>query len=97
MEPQELADLVKGIRTVKCALGDGRKHPALSEVDTAAVARKSLVAAKDIPAGSVLSHDMLAIKRPGTGLPPGMLDSLVGRRTHVSISRDTLIRLDMLS
>ncbi len=70
LEANELADLVRGIRTIEAALGDGRKEPAASEENTAAVARKSLVAAQDIPAGGALTEELIAIKRPGTGLPP---------------------------
>lgn len=96
LEPGELAALVRGIRAVEAALGDGRKRPAASEADTAAVARKSLVAARDLPAGSVLEPSLIAVKRPGTGLPPVMLQHLLGRRTRVDIPRDALLALEDL-
>ena len=72
LEPAEFAALVTGIRTVEGALGNGRKEPVPSEAEMAAVARKSLVAARHIPAGSELTQEMLAVKRPGTGLSPAM-------------------------
>ena len=59
-------------------------------------ARRSVVAAVDIPAGATLSRDMLAIKRPGTGLPPVFIDRLLGRRTRRAIAADTLLRLEDL-
>ena len=96
LEPGELAALVRGIRAVEAALGDGRKRPAASEADTAAVARKSLVAACDIPVGSVLAAELIAVKRPGSGLPPAMLPHLLGRRTRVTIPRDALLTLEDL-
>lgn len=96
LEPEELAALVRGIRAVEAALGDGRKQPAASEADTAAVARKSLVAARDLPAGSVLEAGLIAVKRPGSGLPPVMLQHLLGRRTRVDIPRDALLALEDL-
>lgn len=96
LEPGELAALVRGIRAVEAALGDGRKRPAASEADTAAVARKSLVAACDIPAGSVLAADLIVVKRPGSGLPPAMFPHLLGRRTRVAIPRDALFTLEDL-
>jgi sialic acid synthase SpsE len=88
--------MVRGIRKVERALGSGRKTPARCEANTAAVARKSLVAARDIPAGSVIEKDMIAIKRPGTGLLPSMRDYLTGRTVRISIPKGTVIRLEMM-
>lgn len=96
LEPDELAAMVRGIRKVERALGSGRKTPARCEANTAAVARKSLVAARDIPAGSVIKKDMIAIKRPGTGLLPSMRDYLIGRTARISIPEGTVIRLEMM-
>lgn len=96
LEPQELAALVRGARIVESALGHGRKEPSPSEVGTAAVARKSLVAARDIPQGSRLTKEHVAIKRPGTGLPPAMLDDVVGRVAAADIPADTVLLLEML-
>jgi N-acetylneuraminate synthase len=97
IEPGELASLVLGIRTVEKALGQGRKEPVDSEVDTAAVVRKSLVAAKDIPAHTTLTEDFIALKRPGTGLPPAMLSYVVGRTVRVRVKEGTVLTLEMLS
>jgi N,N'-diacetyllegionaminate synthase len=85
LEPGEFRKMVEGIRTVESALGHGRKEPAASEANTAAVARKSLVAARDIPVGTQLDEQMIVCKRPGTGLPPAMLPALIGRRTRIVI------------
>ncbi|MGD0516141.1 MAG: N-acetylneuraminate synthase [Thermoguttaceae bacterium] len=97
LEPDELTALVQGIRTVEKALGDGCKRPAASEADTAAAARKSLVAAKDILAGTVLSLDMIAVKRPGTGLPPSMSDFVLGRKLRRNVAKNSLLTLDDLT
>lgn len=97
LEPAELEALIRGIRTIEHALGDGHKRPQPSELDTARVARKSLVASVAIPAGTVLSHDMVAVRRPGTGLPPAMLEQIAGRRSRVDIAAGTIISLEMLS
>lgn len=97
LEPQELAELVRGIRTVESSLGHGRKEPASSEANTASVARKSLVAARDIPAGTSLTEELIAIKRPGTGLPPAMRRDLIGRLVRVDVPEDTLLTLEMLA
>ena len=95
--PDELAALVQGVRTVEAALGCGRKGPAASEANTAVVARRSLVAARDIPAGTTLTEELIAIKRPGGGLPPAMRPYLVGRRVHDAVPAGTLLRPDMLA
>lgn len=96
-EPDELASLVRGIRKIEQALGHGRKEPAASEAETAAVARKSLVAVRDIPAGSVLTGDMLVAMRPGTGLAPALRDQLLGRRVTRAVSAGTLLTPDMFA
>ncbi len=96
LEPMELTALVRGIRTVEHALGHGRKEPAPSEASTAAVARKSLVSARDIQAGTPLTASLITVKRPGTGLPPSMLEQLVGRRAVTDIPADTLLTLEMV-
>jgi sialic acid synthase SpsE len=93
-EPDELAQLIRDIRSVEAALGTGRKRPAASEANTAEVARKSLVAARDIPPGAILTDDLIAIKRPGTGLPPSMRSHLVNRTARCHIPEGTLIRLE---
>ena len=74
----------------------GRKEPAASEANTAAVARKSLVAAQDIPAGATLTEKMLVIRRPGTGLPPAMWPYLVGRTLREDVRAGGTIELEML-
>ena len=96
LEPDELATMVRGIRIVEESLGHGRKEPAPSEAETAAVARKSLVAAQDIPFGTTLAKEMIAVMRPGTGLPPAMRTYLVGLSTRTSIARGELFTLEML-
>ena len=85
-----------GIRVVERALGDGRKRPTSAERSAAAVARRSLVASADIPAGTVVSEDMLALKRPGMGLAWAMRAYVVGRRTIRDIDAGTVLSLDML-
>ena len=96
LEPEEFTVMVRGIRVVESTIGHGRKEPAASEASTASVGRKSLVASRNIPAGTELTLDLIAIKRPGTGLPPAMREHLIGRRAQVDISADSLITLEML-
>jgi N-acetylneuraminate synthase len=96
IEPHELAEMVRGIRMVQTAIGDGIKRPVSEEMSTAAVARRSLVAAADLPAGTVLTADHIAIRRPGSGLPPSMYSQVVGRRLLAELGAGNLFTMEML-
>ena len=96
LEPAELRSLVSGIRAVESALGDGRKQPTPSEEDVRRVARRSIVARRIIPSGTLIARDLLTYKRPGTGIPPSRLGDVLGRKTTRTIPGDTLIRFEDL-
>ena len=80
IEPDELAAMVTGVRDAEAALGDGRKEgPSEAERDENYVlARRSLIAARDLPAGTVIDAGMLTVKRPGSGIAPKHFDDVVG-------------------
>jgi N-acetylneuraminate synthase len=96
LEPDELGAMVDGIRATSAALGDGRKRPVAAEISTAQVARKSIVAARDIAAGETLEADALSMRRPGTGLASKFLPLVEGRVAAGDISAGTLIDLELL-
>lgn len=96
LEPEALAAMVQSVRRVEAALGHGRKEPAPTEAETAAAARKSVVAAVDIPGGTRLTASVLRVMRPGTGLPPAMWDEIVGRQTRHAIAAGTPLMREML-
>jgi len=96
LEPEELAEMVRGIRIAETALGDGLKRPGAGEAAIARVARKSLMAACDISAGTVLGPEHLAAMRPDTGIPPSMRGRLLGRKTKVAVPVGTLFDWEML-
>ncbi|MBI5426103.1 MAG: N-acetylneuraminate synthase [Opitutae bacterium] len=97
LDPAQLAEFVGAIRRVESALGDGIKAPLPSEAETAAVARKSVVAACDIAVGTKIRAEMLVCRRPGTGMPPSRLEELVGRSARVAIAAGSLLREDLVS
>jgi len=97
LEPPELQALVAGVRRVEQALGTGEKRPVAGEADVARAARKSLVMARDAAAGTVLTEDLVAIQRPGTGLPPAMLKWVIGRKLRQDVAAGTVIELAMLA
>jgi N-acetylneuraminate synthase len=79
LEPSELTAMIKAIRDVELALGDGVKGPRPSEIKNKAIARKSLVAAKAIKAGEKYSAENLTIKRPGNGASPYLFWEFIGK------------------
>ena len=79
LEPQELRAMIAAIRKVEMALGDPRKRPTPLESANMKVMRRSLVAEQDIRAGERFSADMLAFKRPGSGLSEDFLEVVLGR------------------
>jgi len=85
LEPDELTRLVREVRQIESAMGDGQKRPIPAEEATRRAARRSLVAARDLEAGTVLTADMLIARRPGTGLPPTALDEVLGARLNVRL------------
>lgn len=97
LEPHELLQMVRAIRDVEAAVGDGVKVPRGAELDTRIYARKSIVARRDIAVGKVLEQGDLAVMRPGTGLAPSLLPMLVGRRSNRAIAAGTLLELDSLA
>jgi N,N'-diacetyllegionaminate synthase len=96
LEPDELRAMVRSIRDVEAALGDGIKRPAVNELGTARVARKSVVSQIDIPSGATITAEMLAIKRPGTGIPPRDVTRVIGRTARVAIPADTVLEWEMI-
>ena len=94
LEPAAFADMVRSIRRVEAMRGDGVKAPRPEERDAARVARRSVVAAVDIAAGASVSPDMLACRRPATGIPPAQQDLLVGRRPRVALAAGTVLQWD---
>jgi N,N'-diacetyllegionaminate synthase len=97
LEPAELQQMVTSIRHVEVALGTGIKKPAKCEELNISVARKSVVAARELPAGHKLEEADMDIKRPGNGLAPKSLPSLVGRTLRVGLAEDETIRWDHLA
>ncbi|MFQ5809861.1 MAG: N-acetylneuraminate synthase [Armatimonadota bacterium] len=96
LEPDELGDLVRSIRDCETALGSASKGPTAAEADVKAAARKSIVAARAIPAGTRITADMLALKRPGTGLKPDALELVIGQVAAQDIAEDALLEWGML-
>ncbi len=88
LEPGELKHMVSAIRNIETGLGSTRKLPAPAERPNRAVARRSIVARRPIAAGEVLTLEMLDCKRPGTGVSPMDIWSLIGRPASRAFAAD---------
>ncbi|MDP2143574.1 MAG: N-acetylneuraminate synthase [Gallionella sp.] len=79
LEPNELKSMVRAIRNIDQAIGDGIKKASKSEAKNIPISRKSIVAARPIKAGEAFSSDNLAVKRPGAGINPMRWDEIIGQ------------------
>ena len=96
LEPDELKEMVVAIRDVEKALGDGIKRPTKEEEGIKKVARRSVVAKIDIPKGTIITEDMLDVKRPGWGIAPKYINIIVGKKTDENIKKDEIITWKMI-
>lgn len=91
LDPQELKALVKGVRTVERALGNGLKQPTESEANTRAIARRSLAVKCDVTEGTVIQPEMLTALRPASGISPTLQELVLGRKVTRSLQAGQLI------
>ena len=91
LEPDELKAMVKAIRNIELALGNGIKKPSKSESKNISIARKSIVAKVDIKKGEIFSTNNLAVKRPANGINPMRWDEIIGTVATKDYKEDELI------
>jgi N,N'-diacetyllegionaminate synthase len=96
LEPKEFAHMVRGIRLVEKAQGNGVKAPTKDEEKMRSIARRSIVSSVDILEGQLISENMVDFKRPGTGIPPKDVGLLLGKRAARNIRRDEVLTWDMV-
>ncbi len=93
LDPAELKAMVDAIRNIELAVGTPGKRVSSSEEKNIAIARKSIVAAKDIKSGEIFTEENLTVKRPGNGVSPMRWDSVIGLRSPRDFMADELIEL----
>ena len=93
LEPHQLKAMVDAIRNVEQAIGSSQKHATASETPNKEVARKSIVAARAIAKGEVLTEDNITVKRPGNGISPMLWDSVIGTTAKRDFIYDELIEI----
>ena len=92
LEPDELKQMVRSIREVESAMGSPLKRPVVSELRNRPVARRSLVAARDIRKGETFTQENLAIKRPGDGISPTRYWELLGKTAGRDYTQDEKVQ-----
>ena len=93
LEPHNLRAMVDGIRNIERALGDGIKKPSSSELKNKPIARKSIVARREIQVGELFSEENLTAKRPGTGVSPMRWDDFIGKPARRNFRANDFIDL----
>lgn len=91
LDPIELKNMVKAIRNIEQAIGNGKKIPNELEIRNKPLVRKSIIALKNIKKGEVLSENNITTKRPGTGLNPFLWDSVIGTKAIKDFLKDEII------
>ncbi|MEZ7892864.1 MAG: N-acetylneuraminate synthase [Candidatus Wallbacteria bacterium] len=91
LEPDELKAMIKAVRNIELALGTGIKKPSHSELKNIKIARKSIVARRDIKKGEILSENNITAKRPAGGISPERWDEIIGKTAKRDFSEDEMI------
>lgn len=93
LEPDELAEMVKAVRHIELALGDGKKEPTESEQKNIVIARKSIVARCDIKEGGIFTEENLTAKRPGGGISPMQWNQVLNKEAKRDFAADEMIEM----
>jgi N,N'-diacetyllegionaminate synthase len=98
LEPDELADLIEGIREIETMLANPVDKDDLEPVaEMKRVFEKSVVTVAQIAAGTTIERGMVAAKKPGTGIPAARIDEVVGRTARIDLPADTVVTEDALA
>jgi N,N'-diacetyllegionaminate synthase len=95
LDPEELKETIRAIRQTESALGSSNKQILESEKENRNKLRKSIVANTDIPPGTVITQEMIAIKRPGGGLEPSQFNKVIGKKAAILIQSNSLLQETM--
>ena len=96
LPPEELKKLVEGVRNIESAFGNPVREIPEIEKEIRKVHRVSIVSKVDIFKGTIITKDMLTIKKPGIGIMPKYMNLVVGRTAKVDIEADRLIKWDYI-
>ena len=91
LQPDQLNEMVRAIRNIEVALGDGIKRPSQSELANIRIIRKSIIAKTKIKKGEILNENNLIVKRPGGGISPMKWDEIIGTKATRNYNEDELL------
>ena len=97
MDPTQFSELILAVRDFEKSKGDGEKIPSVSEKINLITNRVSIVSIVAIKKGDVITHEMIDVRRPGTGLAPKYYDKLIGEKALVDIPNECPIKKEMIS
>lgn len=95
-DPKELSQLVRAIRYTEKSLGNYVIKPTPKEIEMRKIARRSIVAARDIKKGEIITPEALCVKRPGTGLPPKFINYILKKEAKMKIKKNELITFEKI-
>jgi len=96
MDENDLKRFVENVKLLQEIVGMEEKKPLKSEEPSRKFARRSIVAKVDIPAGTIITNDMITFKRPGTGISPKFVNGIIGKKAKKDIKEDEIIKWDYL-
>ena len=96
LEPEELKLTIRAIRDTELALGSSKKRVLPGEEENRIKLRKSIVSEMSIRKGQIIKSEMIAIKRPGYGIPPSDFNIIVGKKAALDISSGTVLSYEMI-
>jgi N-acetylneuraminate synthase len=96
MSPDDIQEFRRNVDTFLTTVGENQKKPIEAEKDSRQYARRSIVAATEIQEGEMIQREHLAMKRPGTGISPGLIDIILGRNAQCNIEADEILSWEMI-
>ena len=96
LDKDQFSSLIKSIRLIEKAKGDGKKNPTDSEKVNLLTNRVSIISMVEIKADQIITKDLIDIRRPGTGIQPIHFESIIGKKAKIDIPKEEPITFDML-
>lgn len=92
-EPEGLKRWADAIRNASIMLGKAEVRPTKAEIEMRLLARRSIITLRDVKEGEKITLENIGLRRPGNGLPPGMLDKVIGMKAAHDVSKGTLLKM----
>tara|TARA_B110000495_G_C23027377_1_gene610815 strand:- start:2349 stop:2918 length:570 start_codon:yes stop_codon:yes gene_type:complete len=92
----QFTSLLNSISLIEKAKGTGKKYPTISEQHNMLTNRVSIIIMKELAKGTIITSDVIDIRRPGTGLEPKFFEQIIGKKTSCKINPETPLTWQML-